>query len=75
MSNDNVVKLHPPDPHEDPDNVINESLGVFDEVLVLGYNKDGELEARASTNMQSRDILWLLETFKQVFLEQKLQGE
>lgn len=30
----------------------------------MGYNEHGNFDARASTNIASNDILWMIETFK-----------
>lgn len=60
----NVVKLYPKDAAKNPDNVLEQAVGTYDEVFVIGYDKDGRLDVRASTNFKSTDIVFALETFK-----------
>lgn len=38
-----VEKFYPKDAAKDPDAVIEQSLGEFSEVLVIGYDKGGSL--------------------------------
>ena len=61
---DNVTKLYSKDAAKDPDNVIEQALGEYESVFMVGYDKDGRLAARASTNISQSDILWLIESFK-----------
>jgi len=66
-----VIKLADLTPALSPDTVLTEAMGVYGEVVVVGYDKDGNLDARASLNLNSAQILWLLEAFKM----QLLQGQ
>lgn len=59
-----IVKLYCKNAANNPDNVLEQAIGVYDQVLVLGYDKDGELDARASLNIDAANILWLIEWFK-----------
>jgi hypothetical protein len=59
-----IVKLYTKDAADNPDNVLEQAIGEYESVYILGYGKDGYLDARASTNMTQEQILWLLETFK-----------
>jgi len=61
---DNVIKLYTKDAAENPDNVLEQAIGNYETVFVLGYDKDGALDARASTNMTQASLLWLIESFK-----------
>ena len=60
----NVTKFYPKDAAKDPDNVLEQAIGVYGEVLVIGYTKEDILEVRASTNFKAADIAFALETFK-----------
>ena len=62
---DNIVKLYCNNAADNPDNVLEQAAGFYDTVFILGYDKWGDLDARASTNMTQEQILWLLESFKQ----------
>lgn len=68
---DNVVKFYPHNAAHDPDVVLEQSAGVYDEVLVIGYDKDGMLDVRASLNFDMKSIFFALEAFK----HQVLSGE
>lgn len=60
-----IVKFYPADAAKRADNVLEQAMGVYDQVLVIGYDKDGNLEARATLGLKDGgDILWLVETFK-----------
>lgn len=59
-----VVKFYPADAAKNPDNVLEQAVGVYDQVFTIGYNKDGILEVRASTNFQVREIFFALDAFK-----------
>lgn len=63
MSN-KVVKLYPKDAAKDPDNVLEQAVGEYESVLILGWNHKGFLEARASLDMDGKELLWLIESFK-----------
>lgn len=60
-----VVKFYPKDAAKDADNVLEQALGVYDEVLILGWRKDGNMDARATLGLKDGgDCLWLVEKFK-----------
>lgn len=62
---DNVEKFYPKNAAENPDNVLEQAIGDFDEVLVIGWGKDGLIDARATTNFKDGgEVLWLIEVFK-----------
>lgn len=62
--NDNMVKFRPASEMESADAVLERAQGVFDEVLVIGFNKAGEVEGRVTLGMTERDAVWLMETLK-----------
>jgi len=59
-----IVSLVPQVAACDPDVVLRSALGVFDRVLVVGYNKSGEIDAFGSLNFSSEQIVFALERFK-----------
>lgn len=63
-----VIKFYPRDAAQNPDAVLERAVGVYGEVVIIGYDKDGELEARASTNWDTADILLAIEFFKKKLL-------
>lgn len=61
----NVEKFYPKDAAKDADNVIEQAIGQYDEVLIIGWDKDGKFDARATLGLKDGgDVLWLLETLK-----------
>ena len=48
----------------DPDVVLRSAAGVFDRLVVIGYNKDGKFEAFGSLNFQNEDIVFAMERLK-----------
>jgi hypothetical protein len=60
-----IKKFYPKDAAKSADNVLEQALGVFDDVLLIGWNKDGNMEARATLGLKvGGDCLWLIEKFK-----------
>lgn len=62
--NSNVVKIYTQKSDENPDMVLEQCMGNYEEVIVIGYDKLGELDVRASTNWKIPDILFAVEAFK-----------
>ena len=65
---DKVIKFYKKDAALDPDAVLSQALGQYDSVIVLGWDKEGELDARASLNLDQADIHWLISVFKHKLL-------
>lgn len=64
-----IVNIHESQPARNPDTVLEAAKGQYSAVFVIGYTKDDEvLDARASINLTARDILFLLEQFKNKLL-------
>lgn len=61
---DNIIKFYPRNAAEDPDAVLEQAVGHYQDVFVLGWDKDGHLDARATLSMNAAEILWMLEKFK-----------
>jgi len=60
-----VVKFYPKNAAERADNVLEQALGQYDQVLILGYDAAGEFDARATLGLaDGKEILWLVERFK-----------
>jgi hypothetical protein len=72
-----VVKFYPKDAAKDADNVLEQAIGEFDEVLILGWRKDAEgtMDARATLGLKNGDMLWLIERFKFNLLSGDYEGE
>jgi hypothetical protein len=59
-----IVKFYPKDAAENPDNVLELAMGVYESVLILGYNEEGYLDPRVSLNLDVEEMLFLIEKFK-----------
>ena len=70
-----IQKFYPADAAKNPDNVLELASGVYETVLILGFDKDGDIDCRASTNLTDRDALWLIEKFKSNMLSGVYNGE
>ena len=53
---------------ENPNAVLEQAIGELESVLVIGYNNDGELDARASLNLSREKILWMMRSFEMQLL-------
>jgi len=59
-----VVKFYPKDAATNADAVLEQAVGHYDEVMVIGYDADGGLDVRATLGLKDADVLWLVEMFK-----------
>jgi hypothetical protein len=59
-----ITKLYPAGAAKDPDVILERSIGAFQDILILGWNKEGFLEIRSNTTVDSREALYLIELFK-----------
>lgn len=65
----NIIKFYPANAADDPDNVLEQAIGETDDVLILGWDKDGEMFAAASSRFEDGgEILWIVESFKAFLL-------
>ncbi len=61
----NVVDFHPNGAAVSADHVLEQAVGSFDQVLIIGWAKDGSLDARATLGLNDGgNVLWLIEAFK-----------
>lgn len=62
---DNVTKFYPKDAAKNPDAVLEQAMGEFEGLIILGWSKDGTMDARATLGLKDGgDVLWLLEKLK-----------
>lgn len=59
-----VVKFYPEGAANNPDNVLEQAVGVYDQVFIIGYDKDGKLDVRSSLNFELSQIFFALGAFK-----------
>ncbi|GJM01945.1 MAG: hypothetical protein DHS20C08_04460 [Rhodomicrobium sp.] len=58
----------------EPDKVLEAHIGDCSEVLILGYNNEGDFFAASSTG-DLKESLWLIETFKAKIIADYLEAE
>lgn len=63
-----VLKLYPPGSAKNPDAVLEQAIGKYESVLLIGYDHEGRMDIRSSTNLDCKGILWLIESFKKKML-------
>lgn len=63
-----VVKIYPEGSAKNPDAVLEQAVGEYESVFIIGWSKDGAMDVRSSTNLECKDILWLIEVFKKKML-------
>ena len=54
-----IVKFYKKNAAENPDAVLEQAIGSYTDVLILGWDKDGLLDPRGSLGLTCKDILWL----------------
>jgi len=47
-----------------PDNVLEMAKGTYDSLFIIGYDTNGNLDARGTTNINNAEVLLLIELFK-----------
>lgn len=67
-----VVDLRPA---EKADNVLKKAIGEFDSVVLIGYDKEGVLDARASLNIDAANINFMVDLFKTKLLNGDYQDD
>ena len=71
-----VVKFYSSDAAKDPDNVLEQAMGQYSEVLVIGWDKDDDFDVRATLGLSDGgDVLWLIETFRHKVMSGDFAGE
>jgi len=51
-------------PAEDPDAVLEQAIGNYDNVLIIGWDKGGMLDVRADLDLTNERCLWLIKAFE-----------
>lgn len=71
-----VIKFYPADAAKNPDAVLEQAVGQYEKVLILGYDIDGNFDFRASLNLKDGgDVLWLVESFKAKLMNGEFEGD
>ena len=62
----NVINLMPTE--ATANEVLEECKGDFEHVLVIGWTSDDALTAKSTTSMDMKEIIYLIEVFKQAII-------
>lgn len=64
-----VVKFYPKDAAKNPDLVLEQAIGSYRHVLIIGWDNNNELDVRSSSVFaDGGEVLWIIETFKHKLL-------
>ena len=58
-----------------PDYVLEQAVGEFESMIIIGFDHDGEHDVRASLNVDGKLALWLVEVFKNKLLNGDYESE
>lgn len=73
---DNVVKFYPADVSKSADAVLEQAVGQFGEVLIIGWDKSDNMDVRCTQGLvDGGEMLWLIEKFKFNLLAGEYGGE
>ena len=61
---ENIIKFYPNNAAEKADNVLEQAMGCYKHVLILGWDNDGNFDPRSTISMSRSDILELIDVFK-----------
>ena len=59
-----VVKFYPLNAAANPDNVLEQAIGEYEEVFVIGIGKNGSIDPRSSLGLSVEKLMFILDTFK-----------
>ncbi len=59
-----VIKFYPNGSAENPDSVLEQAVGVYEDVLILGWDKDEVMDCRSSTGLSHEQVLWIITKFQ-----------
>ena len=60
----NIVKFYKKGAAIDADAVLEQAVGNYNEIVILGWDKDGYLDLRVTSGTTIPGLLWLLELTK-----------
>ena len=59
-----IIKFYPDNAAENPDNVLEQAMGEYSDVLILGWDKDENMDCRASLGLSHEQVLWIITKFQ-----------
>ena len=64
-----IIKFYCKDAAKNPDAVLEQAIGQFNNVLIIGWNKEDVFECRADLNTTDAGSLVLVELFKDKLIQ------
>lgn len=64
MNENKIIKFYCKEAAKNPDAVLEQAIGEFNNVLIIGWNKEEKFECRADYNITNEGLLMLVELFK-----------
>jgi hypothetical protein len=64
----NIIKFYPANAAKDPDMVLEQALGVYEDLFIIGWDKQGEMDARSTLGLSREQLIYLFELFKHKLL-------
>ena len=68
MSVANISKFYKKNAAEDPDVVLERAIGKYSSLLIIGWDKDDNLDCRSTTDLTYEQTLWLVSKFQHKLL-------
>lgn len=62
----NIINLVPED--VTPDEVLEDAKGTYKDVLILGWDKEGLLNAKSTNSLNIKELIYMIEVFKSVLI-------
>ena len=62
----NIINLMPED--ATADEVLEDAKGSYKDVLILGWDKEGMLNAKSTTSLDVKELVYMIEVFKSVVI-------
>ena len=69
----NVINLVPV--KASADEILEDAKSEFKEVLILGWDADALMKAKASSSLEVKDIIYMIEVFKQTLINCGYEAE
>ena len=64
----NIVKFYKKDAAENPDAVLEQAIGVYESLVIIGWDKDNKMDVRSTLNLTQGEIHYLLSIFQHKLL-------
>lgn len=63
-----IIKFYQKDAAKNPDVVLEQAIGKYNSVFIIGWDKEDILDVRATLDLNAKELMWLIELFKHKLL-------